>query len=70
VFVSRWFAVFAELRNYMYLEKLESLNVSLGPGRQDPATWFADSPAFTSNVTAHIGFTMFFPPSFEYKLPR
>jgi len=69
VFVSRWLAVFAELRNYMYLEKLESLNVSLYD-RQNPETWFADSPSFTSNVTAHIGITLFFPPSFEYKLPR
>lgn len=70
VFLSRWLAVFAELRDYMYLEKLESLNVSLGAGRQDPATWIADSPSFTNNVTAHLGFTLFFPPSFEYKLPR
>ncbi len=70
VFLSRWLAVFAELRDYMYLEKLESLNVSLGSGRQDPATWIADSPSFTNNVTAHLGFTLFFPPSFEYKLPR
>jgi|GEM_PF-4208141 len=53
----------------MYLEKLESLNVSLYD-RQNPETWFADSPSFTSNVTAHIGITLFFPPSFEYKLPR
>lgn len=70
VFVSRWLAVFAELRDYMYLEKLESLNVSLGAGRQDPETWIADSPSFTNNVTAHLGITLFFPPSFEYKLPR
>jgi outer membrane beta-barrel protein len=75
VFLSRWLAVFAELRDYMYLEKLEALNVALDvPGepsrRQDPNTWIADSPSFTNNVTAHLGFTLFFPPSFEYKLPR
>lgn len=69
VFLSRWLAVFAELRNYMYLEKLEALTVPL-EGRQDPATWFADSPSFTNNVTAHLGITLFLPPSFEYKLPR
>ena len=30
VFVTRWLAIFAEVRDYMYLETLESLDVALG----------------------------------------
>jgi outer membrane beta-barrel protein len=70
VFVTRWLAVFAELRNYMYLEQLENLDVALGADRTDPSTWTQSSPAFTSNVTAHIGLTIFLPFDFEYRLPR
>lgn len=70
VFVTRWLAVFAELRNYMYLEQLESLSVALGEQRTDPSTWTQSSLAFTNNVTAHLGLNIFLPPDFEYRLPR
>ncbi|MBZ0115643.1 MAG: outer membrane beta-barrel domain-containing protein [Sandaracinaceae bacterium] len=70
VFVSRWLAVFGEIRNYMYLEQLEALDVALGTGRTDRATWTQDSPAFTNNVTVHLGLTIFFPFDFDYRLPR
>jgi outer membrane beta-barrel protein len=70
VFVTRWLAVFAELRNYMYLEQLENLDVALGQDRQDPATWVESSPAFVNNFTAHLGLTIFVPFEFEYRLPR
>ncbi|HJL19186.1 MAG TPA: outer membrane beta-barrel domain-containing protein [Sandaracinaceae bacterium LLY-WYZ-13_1] len=70
VFVSRWLAVFGEIRNYMYLEQLEALDVALGDRRTNPETWTQDDPAFTSNVTVHLGLTIFFPFEFEYRLPR
>jgi outer membrane beta-barrel protein len=70
VFVTRWLAIFAELRNYMYLEQLESLQVGLGVDRTDPTTWAQSSPAFVNNVTAHLGLTIFLPFDFEYHLPR
>ena len=77
VFVSRWLAVFGEVRNYMYLEELEALDVALhggrynGPNDDIPGnTWTQGSPAFTSNVTVHLGLTIFFPFDFEYRLPR
>jgi len=70
VFVTRWLAIFAEVRDYMYLEQLESLDVALGSGRTDAATWSQSSPAFVNNVTAHIGLTFFLPFDFEYRLPR
>lgn len=70
VFVTRWLAIFAELRDYMYLETLESLEVALGADRDDPATWTQSSPAFVNNVTAHIGLAVFIPFEFDYRLPR
>lgn len=70
VFVTRWLAVFGEIRNYMYLEQLEALDVALGENRFRDATWTQDSPAFTSNVTVHLGLTFFLPFDFEYRLPR
>lgn len=70
VFVSRWLAIFGEIRNYMYLEQLEALDVALGADRFDQSTWTQDGPAFTSNFTVHIGFTIFLPFDFSYRLPR
>jgi outer membrane beta-barrel protein len=70
VFVTRWLAIFAEIRDYMYLEQLENLSVALGEQRTDPTTWTQSSLAFTNNVTAHLGLTFFLPPDFEYRLPR
>lgn len=70
VFVTRWLAIFGEIRNYMYLEQLEALDVALGDARLSQETWTQDAPAFTSNVTAHLGFTIFLPFDFEYSLPR
>ncbi len=70
VFVTRWLAIFAELRDYIYLEQLENLDVAVGAGRDDQATWLADGPTLTNNVTAHLGLTIFLPFDFEYKLPK
>jgi outer membrane beta-barrel protein len=70
VFVSRWLAIFGEIRDYMYLEQLESLEVALGEERFQDTTWTQDGVAFTNNFTVHIGLTIFFPFDFEYRLPR
>lgn len=70
VFVTRWLAVFAELRDYMYLETLENLNVELGAARNNPETWVQSSPSFVNNVTAHVGLAVFIPFDFSYNQPR
>lgn len=70
VFVTRWLAVYAEIRDYMYLEQLESLEVGLGQDRLDPSTWAQSSPAFVNNVTAHVGLAIFLPFDFDYRMPR
>ncbi len=70
VFVTRWLAVYAELRDYIYLEQLENLNVAVGEDRNDPNTWLADGPTLSNNVTAHIGLAIFLPFDFDYRLPK
>lgn len=70
VFITRWLTIFAEIRDYMYLEQLENLTVQLGAQRATRSTWVDQSLAFTNNVTAHVGFTVFLPLDFEYRLPR
>ena len=70
VFVTRYFAIFGELRDYMYLEKLENLNVELGALRQRKSTWIDQNATLTNNVMAHVGITLFFPFTFEYRYPK
>ncbi|MEM6960522.1 MAG: outer membrane beta-barrel domain-containing protein [Myxococcota bacterium] len=70
IFLSRFLTVFAEFRDYLYLERFESLDVALGEARNDKSTWLADSSELVNNVTVQIGITLFFPFSFEYKLPK
>lgn len=70
VFVTRWLTVFGELRDYVYLEKLENLNVELGSARADENTWIGTDPALTNNVAVHMGFTIFFPFTFDYRYPK
>jgi outer membrane beta-barrel protein len=70
VFVTRYFTVFGELRDYMYLEKLENLNVELGKDRERASTWTDQNATLTNNVTAQLGVTLFFPFTFEYRYPK
>ena len=70
VFVTRWLTVFGELRDYLYMEKLENLEVALGKNREDETTWIDSNSTLTNNVTVSLGFTMFFPFTFEYSYPK
>ncbi len=69
VFLTKWLTVFGELRDYIYMEKLESLTVSLAQ-RGEPTTWIDANSTVTNNVMMHVGFTMFFPFTFEYRYPK
>jgi outer membrane beta-barrel protein len=79
IFFSRWFAVTAELRDYIYNEQLENLNIATAPSSttgtfapgspQDPGTWFGQNK-LTNNVQAQIGVSIFLPASWEYRLPK
>jgi outer membrane beta-barrel protein len=70
VFVTKYLTVFGELRDYIYLEKLENLEVSLGADREDEATWIDENATLTNNVSVHLGVTLFFPFGFEYRYPK
>jgi outer membrane beta-barrel protein len=70
VFVTKYFTIFGELRDYIYLEKLENLSVELGAAREDESTWIDSNSTLTNNVMVHMGVTLFFPFSFEYRYPK
>jgi len=71
VFVTRFLSIYGELRDYAYLEQLESLDVPVNlDQRRDPANWTADSSSLTNNVAVHLGISLFFPFTFEYHLPK
>jgi outer membrane beta-barrel protein len=67
VFLNRWFAAMFELRDYIYPEKLESLEEASNP--TDPATWYGETK-WTNNVQAQLGVSIFIPFSFDYRLPK
>jgi outer membrane beta-barrel protein len=70
VFLTRWLTIFSELRDYMYLEKLENLNVELGTERTNEETWIDSESTLTNNVTLQAGVTIYFPFSFDYRYPK
>lgn len=70
VFLTRYLTIFGELRDYIYLEKLENLEVALGDDREDPSTWIDDQATLTNNVAAQVGVTIFFPFTFDYHHPK
>jgi outer membrane beta-barrel protein len=70
IFLSKWLTVFMETRTYPYLEKLESLRVSLGEERSNKDTWLDDNSTIVYNVVASVGMTIYLPFSFDYKLPK
>jgi outer membrane beta-barrel protein len=71
VFLTKWLTVFAELRTYPYLEKLESLDVGLGEtARGDKKSWLDKDSTLVFNVVASVGLTVYFPFGFDYKLPK
>jgi outer membrane beta-barrel protein len=67
IFFNRWFALNLEVRDTIYPELLENLKVAENP--IDKAKWDGET-RITNNVEAGIGFTMFFPTTFEYRLPK
>jgi outer membrane beta-barrel protein len=70
IFLNRWFAATLELRNYAYIEQLESTEVApTQQAQRDPETWFGDKP-LTNNVQAQLGISVFLPFSWEYRLPK
>jgi len=70
IFMNRWFAAVLEVRDYIFIDQLESTEIPPTVGeRQDPETWMGES-SLTNNVQAQLGVSVFIPFSFEYRLPK
>ena len=79
IFLSKWLTVFGELRANPYLEKLENLNVALGGDRECTGSfntpecrdgWLDNESTVVTNFMLHAGVTLYFPFTFDYKLPK
>jgi outer membrane beta-barrel protein len=72
IFFNRWLAANLELRDYIFVEKLENLddgsNLS-AEEKLDESNWYGDSQ-LTNNVQAQVGISIFLPTSFEYRMPK
>lgn len=68
IFFNRWLAATLEVRDYVFNDTLERTSIVPGSER-DPATW-TDETQLTNNVQAQMGIAIFFPFSFEYRLPK
>jgi outer membrane beta-barrel protein len=76
IFFNRWFAAILEIRDYIYSEQIESTSIaasSTSPNctgcATDPNTWFGPNQ-ITNDVQAQVGFSIFLPFSWEYRLPK
>jgi outer membrane beta-barrel protein len=68
VFFNRWFAADLEMRDYIFIDKLE--NTAIVVGREaDSTTWFGQNK-LTNAVQAQVGVSIFLPFSWEYRLPK
>jgi len=80
IFLTRFVAIFAQYIDYMYMEKLENLNIApdevtsdtdprWATSRYNPSTWLGESK-FTNDMMFHIGVSIFFPFTFDYEYPK
>jgi outer membrane beta-barrel protein len=68
IFFNRWLAATLEVRDYVFNDKLENTSIS-ETAPQDQSTWTGETQ-LTNNVQAQLGISIFFPFSFEYRLPK
>lgn len=70
VFFNRWFAGVVELRDYIFLDKLENTSQAMNPAdATNSATWYGDNK-LTNNVQLTLGVAIFLPFSWDYRLPK
>jgi hypothetical protein len=68
IFFNRWLAAIVEVRDLIYSEKIESLNIAANP--TDNKLWYDTGTHITNNVQLQVGLSFFLPTSFEYRLPK
>jgi outer membrane beta-barrel protein len=80
IFFNRWLAATLEIRDIMYFEKIENIQVANGPAvgpgpgygnsPLNPDTWYDKDTHFTNDVQMQVGLSFLLPTSFEYRLPK
>jgi outer membrane beta-barrel protein len=70
IFFNRWFAAVLEVRDYIFFDDLENIEVpkTVEEARNE-ANWYGASK-LTNHVQAQLGFSVFLPFSWEYRLPK
>lgn len=69
IFFNRWFAAVLEVRDHIFVDKLEATSIAVGSAVTDKSTWYGESK-LTNNVQAQLGISVFLPFSWEYRLPK
>ena len=68
IFFNRWFAVVGEVRDYIFPDTLENLQIDTNdPQNED--NWLGENK-LTNNVQTQVGLSIFIPFSFDYRLPK
>ena len=70
IFLTRYLTFFTEFRAYMWPDQFENNQVAPGDARFDSSTWLQSGSSFVANTSIQIGFTLFLPIKFEYRLPK
>ena len=71
IFLTRYLTFFTEFRAYMWPDQFENVQVAPDPDDQvDSSTWLQTGSTFVANTSIQIGFTLFLPIKFEYRLPK
>ena len=69
IFLTRYLTFFTEFRAYMWPDRFENTRVDPeDPG--DSSLWLQSGSTFVANTSIQIGFTLFLPIKFEYRLPK
>ncbi|MFO8070663.1 MAG: outer membrane beta-barrel domain-containing protein [Polyangia bacterium] len=71
LYLTRFLAIYLELRDYIFPEELESLETYFDEEeRADKKNWLDEDYKLTNNVMLHVGVSLFVPFTFEYELPK
>lgn len=69
IFFTRWLAGVIEVRDLIYNETVENLQIST-TNPQDQSKWTDNNSHITNDVQLQLGVSLFLPTSFEYRLPK
>lgn len=80
IFITKFVAIFIQYLDFMYMEKLENLNIApmdttdrtsgdWPSSRYNPDTWLGESK-FTNDMMLFVGASIFFPFTFSYEYPK